>query len=439
MRWWPILNKTKQVKPENIFLILALISIFAFMILLPINRVPDEMNHARMTWEIFHKPSSASFQWMQEVPTDVHNNVSDYLQIFKQKIDLSKEPFQFGFSLKSISFIPQLIGMTIGSWISPSVGMIVYMGRIFNALAYIGGIYFLIRYFKYGKTALMFISLLPIMIQQAASLSYDVMNYLEIMLAIGFITNLAYTKRFTNRSFVELIGIAILLLATKPNNFLLLGLIPFLPFEFEGFLAILNAPFKATKAFVARYKYVFYGLAFVALVLVLQFLMKNEGGLRHYWDVLLNTLVKTNENADLNTILTVGMFGYFGNFTLQMPLWLIFIDIVVLALVFLAEKKDYFSKDFTHIATLMFPIQVLATVTVMYLQWTPLVLGHGANISVGAQGRYFTPFLIMFLPLLANSGDFKISERKILNIVAGTLVANVLISLYLIQQFYWVG
>ena len=55
---------------------------------------------------------------------------------------MSKEPFQFGVSLKTISFIPQLIGMTIGSWISPTVGMIIYMGRIFNALAYILGIYF---------------------------------------------------------------------------------------------------------------------------------------------------------------------------------------------------------------------------------------------------------------------------------------------------------
>ena len=47
----------------------------------------------------------------------------------------------------------------------------------------------------------MFISLLPIMVQQASSLSYDVMNYLEVMLALGFITNLAYSKRFTNRNF----------------------------------------------------------------------------------------------------------------------------------------------------------------------------------------------------------------------------------------------
>lgn len=93
----------------------------------------------------------------------------------------------------------------------------------------------------------MFISLLPIMVQQASSLSYDVMNYLEVMLALGFITNLAYSKRFTNRNIIQVIGLAILLLATKPNNVLLLGLIPFVPLEFEGFLAFLNRQCKPLR------------------------------------------------------------------------------------------------------------------------------------------------------------------------------------------------
>lgn len=52
--------------------------------------------------------------------------------------------------------------------------------------------------------------------------------------------------------------------------------------------------------------------------------MRNEGGLVHYIHVLLNTLVNARQNGDLNSILTIGVFGYLGNFTLQLPLWLIF-------------------------------------------------------------------------------------------------------------------
>lgn len=432
------LKRTSNIKVENLFLVLATIFIFSFMLAFPINRIPDEMNHARMTWEVLHKPTNESFKWMEEVPTDAGLRPSEYKQIFSQKLDMSKEPFHFGINLKAISFIPQLLGMTLGSWISPSVGMIVYMGRIFNALAYILGVYFLIRYFKYGKTALLFISLLPIMVQQAASLSYDVMNYLEIMLAIGFITNLAYSKKFTNKHLGQVAVIAILLLATKPNNFLLLGLIPFIPFEFEGWLSFLNKSMRAIKSFVARYKYAFYLLAVMALVVILQLLMRNQGGLLHYGQVLLSTLVNQNTNEHLNTILTIGMFGYFGNFTIQLPLWLIFIDIVVLTLVLVASREGFFSKEYAFISVVVFGLQVLATVTVMYLQWTPLVLGNGADISVGSQGRYFTPFLILFLPLLANIARFEISQKKIVSIVTWTLVANFLVSLYLIIPYYWI-
>lgn len=407
------------------------------MIVFPINRVPDEMNHARMTWETLHKPTETSFKWMDEIPSNDKVKPREYKQLLARKIEMKNEPFRFGISLKTISFIPQLIGMTIGSWISPTVGMIIYMGRIFNALAYILGLYFLIRYFKYGKTALMFISLLPIMVQQASSLSYDVMNYLEVMLALGFITNLAYSKRFTNRNFVQVIGLAILLLATKPNNILLLGLIPFIPFEFKGVLKVLNRPFKSLKLIVSRYKFVFYLLLLITIGFILQFLMRNEGGFFHYIHVLLNTLVDAKQNGDLNSILTIGIFGFLGNFTLQLPLWLIFVDVAVLFLIFLAEKKDFFSKDFSILAAWLFPIQVIATVTVMYLQWTPIVLGHGASISVGSQGRYFTPFLILFLPLVANLGNFEITQNKVLKISTVALLVNYFISIFLIIPYYW--
>ena len=50
-------------------MLLASVFVLAFMIVQPINRVPDESNHARMTWEIFHKLTNRSFKWMDELPS----------------------------------------------------------------------------------------------------------------------------------------------------------------------------------------------------------------------------------------------------------------------------------------------------------------------------------------------------------------------------------
>ena len=408
------------------------------MLVFPINRVPDETNHARMTWETVHKPTLQSFKWMNEISSDAHVNPTDYEKVLNKKLDMEKEPYQVILNLKSLSFLPQLVGMTLGSLIKPTVGMIIYMGRIFNALAYIIGVFCLIKYFKYGKLALFFISLQPIMVQQASSLSYDVMNYLEIMLAIGFITNLAYKKTFSNKDGFLLVPISLLLLATKPNNFLLLCLIPFIPLNFEGVFSFLNTPLRVIKQAISKFKYVFYLVLLLAIFAVLYYLMRDNGGVIHYIRVLSNTLLKQHMNGDLNTILTIGMFGYFGNFTIQLPLWLIFVNICILFLVFLSSEEYFFTKDFATVSSLLFPLQVLATVTVMYLQWTPIVLGKGANISVGSQGRYFTPFLILFLPIIANLGNLKIKQHKLLTITVVTLLFNYLISLYLLIPFYWV-
>ena len=230
-----ILKRSKTIKIENIFLVLATVFVMTFMVVQPINRVPDETNHARMTWEIFHKPTEKTYKWMENISAEPHVSPKEYKKLFTEKLDLSQEESTLGIKLKTLSFLPQLIGMTLGSFIYPSVGVILMMGRLFNGLAYILGVYFLIKYFKYGKKALFFISLLPIMVQQAASLSYDVMNYLEIMLVIGFFTNIASNKKFTNKNVIQLLVISIGLFATKLNNVLLLGLLPFIDFEMEGF------------------------------------------------------------------------------------------------------------------------------------------------------------------------------------------------------------
>lgn len=432
-----ILKRSKTIKIENIFLVLATVFVMTFMVVQPINRVPDETNHARMTWEIFHKPTEKTYKWMENISAEPNVSPAEYKKLFTEKLDLSQEESTLGINLKTLSFLPQLIGMTLGTFIYPSVGVILMMGRFFNALAYIFGIYFLIKYFKYGKKALFFISLLPIMVQQAASLSYDVMNYLEIMLVIGFFTNIASSKKFNNKNFIQLLVISVGLFATKLNNVLLLGLLPFIDFEIEGFLAALNKPFLATKAFISRHRYVFYSLAFVAVFLALHLLFRHQGGLFHYSRVLLNTLFKQRMNGDLNTILTIGLFGFLGNFTIQLPLWLIFLDVAVLTIIFLQSKKDFMTKSYATVSAYLFLLQVISVVTIMYLEWTPIVLGKGAQISVGTQGRYFTPFLILFLPVLANIGKLEIQERTVKNLLISTLSANFLISIYLMIPFYW--
>ncbi len=69
----------------------------------------------------------------------------------------------------------------------------------------------------------------------------------------------------------------------------------------------------------------------LGLVLLVSYLfLHNRGGVVHFVKVMINSLFINNRNDHLNGILTVGIFGYFGWFVTQLPLWLIFIDIFIL-------------------------------------------------------------------------------------------------------------
>ena len=437
MNWWKKLIRFKDWKLENKFLMLAVMFTLAFTALLPINRIPDEMNHARMSWGVLHEEKKESFNWMKSVGIEANISPASYRELFATKIDLSSESFKPRLSLKSISFLPQIMGMMLGQIIYPSVGVIVMFGRLFNAIFYIVSVYFLLKYFKFGKRILFFVSLLPIMIQQASSLSYDTMNYIQIMLAFGFLSTVYYHRKFDERNLLQTILIAVFLLATKPNNILLLALLPFVPMEFTGKLTALENTKNRLLVWIKGHRYIFYSVALLLVLLGFKYFLRNSGGLLHYARVILDTLFNNQANPHLNSILTVGIFGYLGNFTLQLPLWLIFVDVVVLVLTCFYDSSFKFDKLFAETSLLLFIFEIVLIETIMYVAWTPIAIGANANISVGAQGRYFTPFLILLLPTLANLGDFKISERKMDHIMVLTLLMNVVVSLFLALPFYW--
>ena len=223
------------MKIEKLFLFLAVPCIALFMFLVPVTQVPDEGEHSRLAWEIgYNVKNEEEFYSLVFHQADVVLNSSPepealnkkvYRKLFEKKVDFSNDHFKLKFSIKKIMHLPQFIGMVIGKAIYPSLGFILLVGRIFNALAYIVGMYFVIKAAKYGKLALMFISLLPMMLQQAASLSYDVLNYVSIACFFVFFVNLIKERTFTNKKFLQLILLTLFLYSTKTNNLLLL---PFL-------------------------------------------------------------------------------------------------------------------------------------------------------------------------------------------------------------------
>lgn len=432
--------KRQFEKPEKIFLFIGSLLLAITIFMMPINRVPDEAAHARMAWGILYQNNDNSFKWQQSVDTSVEVDRQEYNELFTNKVDFSDETFEFSLPLKRLMHLPQLFGMMLGKLIYPSVGVIFTLGRICNALFYLVMMFFIIKYLRYGKLALMFISLLPIMIQQAASLSYDVMNFIVISAFFAIVSNLSIDKIVTKKYLVELVLITFALYITKMNNLLLLVLLLPLNLRFTAKFGKLNEFIEKIEYYVKKYKYLVAGVAFVIVMLFSVFYLRNKGGITNFTQVMLNTLLDNKLNGYLNGVLSVGMFGFLGNFHFQLPMWLIMIDIAVLTILLMQKTEDDLNKTFGLVSGSMLPLQSAIIIGGMYFAWTPTVLGENAIISVGAQGRYFTPFIIYLVPFFISLKDkvtIVAKKNTLLKIASVTILFNFAIMVYLLLLIYW--
>ena len=432
--------RNKLREPQGIFLVLATLFIGISVFLMPINRVPDEMNHARMAWNSIFVRTDTSFDWMNSVSADTEINKSEYKQLFTEKIDLSEEKFQPSFELKRIMHIPQVLGMILGSIVYPSIGVMVTLGRLFNAVFYIASMYLIITKTRYGKWSMVLLSLLPIMVQQAGSLSYDAANFVAILGFFAFLSLMIENPQINLKKLFQILLFALALYITKSNNFLFLLLLFPINFILAGKLSPLEKVNQHIRKLIFKYKYIL-----IVLLLVLGGLVgiKMFGGIQEIKELLLvlvRTLFNNNLNGHLNSILTVGMFGYIGLFSVEIPLWIIFIDVALLAFISALDSDFEIKKIFGFSSLAIIVIQILAIIAGMYYAWTPLVLGENAIISVGAQGRYFTPFLIFLVPFfisLKDSIKVEMSEKLLRFAIILTLVFNFIVSTGLVLDTYW--
>lgn len=431
------------MKIEKVFLYLAIFMIGISVFFMPATEVPDEVKHADIAWHILYPDSDNILDWEAKndiinnpQPADADVNWSLFKQFFVEKIDTSQISPRFNFDIKSISYVAQFIGMYIGKTIYPSLGIILTFGRLVNAAVYIIAIFFLIKCISSGKEVLLFVSLLPMMIQQAGSLSYDVLNYVAVAIFFTFIVNLLHRRTFGMKQLIQLLLISILLVAVKLNNIFLLAVLAFINFECVDKLLFLNPLLKKFQK--NRFLVLSILSLFISAIAIIY--MRQTVGVKQFVFVMFNTLVNNNLNGALNTFLTTGIFGYFGWLTIPLPLWVVFIDIFVLTIFLFVDKDFELPKTEAVALGMVFPVQVAIIIAIMYFLWTPQILGENASISVGTQGRYFTPFLLYLYPLCAGwkkNINIEINGNTKDWLLIGTLIFNYVIYLILIAIYYW--
>lgn len=422
----------REISVQKRFILISLIFGMLFVFMTPPFQVPDEDSHFKKAYVIakggvFPQVNNGVLGY--ELPEEMSKYIAESTKVIgnrDEKVsysemilderlpkDYSKTEFQNFSTVGSnpIAHIIPAIGILFGkvvSWITKggmaSINYLLYFARFFNLLAYIAIVAVSIKITPKFKKTMCLAGILPMSLFLAASISYDM-----LMISITFLSTALILKFIDNGDKTPLSNKYLILLA-----FLGAILILIKPVYFTVFLLLFLTP---KEKFVDKKDYwkkilLFVGIiALIYLLFMLPPLFYNEpitSGdstlvneqtnyiISHPFAFFFAFIKSIREQMDFLIPTTIGVFGLIDTY---MPSAFIYIYSLVLLItgIFEAceEKEDNFDLRKNVLTFISVFIGILGIFFIMYLSWTPKILGFGvgAETITGVQGRYFIPFI----------------------------------------------
>lgn len=400
--------KKKQIKMEKLFLILFIPIGLLFMFSIPIASVPDEDNHLTRAYGIANghfimeaNEDGAFGEWIPAdfagLLTETERPYSDDTEILKA--DDNEYIFHSSANIaiyNFLNFLPQSTGIFIGKTLSLPWIITAYLGRLLNFVCFVLLYYFAIKKAPFGKTLFFFIAFLPIVLQEAVSLSADCLTIGISAALISLTLYLAYDKsaKLTKKSYILLL---ILLLFESMCK------IVYLPLCFLIFL-IPTSKFKSKKDHLLKTIIPIVVIIIINLIwlkIASRYLIEynpgvNSGDQLHYiiahpisyLQIIFNTF-----NNSLFPLMHGAVGGGLEYFTIYLGQIYPILSIIILTIIIYKNTENKLSISPLNRAFIIgiLIVTIGLTCTSLYLQWTPV-----AQYSIdGLQGRYFIPLLFL--------------------------------------------
>ena len=364
--------------------------------------------------------------------------IREYLSISLDESVKIFVPFPTTALTSPIPYVPQALGMAIGKALHLPPLVFLYLGRIFNLIAWIGLVFLAIRITPLGKWLFFLLALLPMSVFLAASLSADPMTTGLSFLLIACILKEALRERGSPLRPYYLFIISILLALvslTKQAYFLT----PFL------FLLIPVGRLKNTKRYIA----IFVGLAAVFFLAGgLWFLAVNKIYVAYLAgvspvDQLLFILAHPLKYVMMIIMTTIahGLYirsfiGNLGWLDTPLPLFIyLSYPLFLMASSFYDDQKGA-SLSIRQRALLLviFVFGFLLIMTMLYLSWDPV---RFVTIT-GVQGRYFFPIAPLFFLVFQKGFRHASAYRWINKIFPAYAITSLSCSVYMLISRYYI-
>ena len=227
------------LKKNRRFCIMALIWGALFTFLIPLWQVPDEYEHLKMIGKEIKNEYLAE-ALLEDVPLDEHRirwnqeekiDVRILMEVMFKKAGYQKNAsFPKGISIKIVRHFPATFGLLIGIWLGLPTYWVLIVGRLFSLMFYITVCTISLELIPLEKELFEIILLLPMCIQEVASLSYDAVLMPMCFLVIAYALYLKFTApKIGMRDVLIFMGSILCIALIKPPYIVLGGVILIVP------------------------------------------------------------------------------------------------------------------------------------------------------------------------------------------------------------------
>lgn len=441
-----------------IFLIFITVNIFSFMF--PVYQVPDEMKHIQLTYDELNQEKEVFYEYGDFVDTirmyGVYDEKVNYDRYFNFDLKLQNN---LELKLPKISIIrhlPQSFGIIIGHFLNLPVIVTLALCEFLAVCFYTLACAITLKLMPVKKNVMKFIMILPILIQQMGSMSYDVTLISLSFIFIAYILNLKFKKdKIDYKDALIALGLLFCIGIIK-IPYILLGLLVFLlPLNKINILGI-------DKEFIKKHRILFIILTIVVIILGMIVALKMSYGrillafITHPIE-LFKTLFETLKAHGTGLAYTIcGNLGW-----LDIPVSMLYCAFIVLTGIFLVftkekeeEKMDFSIKDrliIILISIIMFVVTILSLygwtlqkngITDINLWSFKEMIDYIKNNIVavdGLQGRYFIPIIPVVCLCLSSKKISKLTKNINMNILNIIFYSVVIIYMFIVVLFrYWI-
>jgi uncharacterized membrane protein len=425
-----------KIRPEYVFVVLALFFQWRFNKITPPFQVPDEFNHFYKAYKI----SQGEFLPIKEdkrlggtIPWSIREFARPYFKVANNvKYITSEGEINGSFDIKyssrdslfldfpntaiysPISYAPQAFALWLSQKFDASVARMYYNGRYMIFLCWLVAMFFVIRMMPFGKWLMTLFVLLPMNLYLVNSFSADTVTNIISFLFIAFVLKLSQQKeKISYRNIVVLlflivflafakivyIGLVVLLFVIPPKQFKHISLY-ISSFMLLFLSAFLVANYWSEVVLEYYIPYLSYNPNFrdgITLSSCANYHLQKQFILDHRW-YFTNMIYHSITDHPGTYLYTY--IGAFGNMDLLLPKIASWIAYGALGFVAITEKNEkvtpwLFKPVFVAAVLISFAMLLLS----QHLTWD--CIGEGVVDLI--QGRYLIPLMPLLFLVLSNT------------------------------------